>query len=98
MITTVLATELTGLRLAEARAEAMAAGGHVARGFMLLASGLQRARAAWDACEPWGKELARRYQEALDCYSERHTMKTTVPGPCLWRVTLPEPCSYATED
>jgi hypothetical protein len=97
MITTVPATELTGLRLAEVEAEAMASGGQTARGFMLLARGLQQAQTAPPGA-PWSKELAQCYQDALDRYSERHSLKTTVPGPCLWRVTLPEPCSYASED
>jgi hypothetical protein len=97
MITTVPATELTGLRLAELEADGMALRGHIARGFMLLARGLQRARTASTA-EPWGKELAQRYQDALDRYSERHSMKTTVPGPCLWRVTLPSASDHLSDD
>jgi hypothetical protein len=90
MITPVPAFELTQLQLAESHAEAMAAVGQVARGFLLLSRGLKRARAAWEAHEPWGRELAKRYQEAMDLYSERHTMKTVQPGPSLWHVTLPD--------
>jgi hypothetical protein len=91
MIATVPAFELTQLQDVESSAEAMATAGQVARGFLLLSRGLKHARALSEAQEPWGKELAQRYQEAMDLYSERHAMKTTQPGPSLWRVTLPEP-------
>ena len=91
MMSTVPAFELTQLQVAESSAEAMATAGQVARGFLLLSRGLKHARALTEAQEPWGKELAKRYQEAMDLYSERHAMKTTQPGPSLWRVTLPGP-------
>jgi hypothetical protein len=98
MISRLPETELSWFEFAEAHAEAMAAGGHIARGFLLLAKGLRHARAAWEAQEPWGKELAWRYQEAMDVYSERHAMKTAGVGSSLWRVTLPEPGDNQTQD
>ena len=70
---------------AEEEAEAQAVGGRVAAGFLLLARGLRRARSAHAAGEPWGEELARRYQATMDEYAVRHEMKSSGPGPSLWR-------------
>jgi hypothetical protein len=55
-----------------ADAAALAAQGKPAEGCELLAAGLHRAEAARDEGQPWGEELVRRYQEALQQYAQQH--------------------------
>ncbi len=84
-------TEMTRLLLIEADAEAMATRGQVARGFMLLTRELKRARAACQSPGSLSEALVQECQACIDAYSERHQMKSTAPGPRLWRVSLPDP-------
>jgi hypothetical protein len=78
------------LLLTQADAEALAAAGQVARGFLLLARELQSARAERAAGATHAEALARSWQACMDDFAERHGLKTSGPGPCLWQVPPPQ--------
>ncbi len=64
--------ELDTLLLTISEAVDLAEEGKAADGYQALLSGLRRAAEAAEGGEPGGQELARRWQEALDRYAERH--------------------------
>jgi hypothetical protein len=73
------AQDLLDLDIADA--EALAAAGDGAGGYQVLTAGHRRAETARDAGQPWGEELVRRYEVAMEAYRARHG--TPPPAPPL---------------
>ena len=53
-------------------AKAAAANGDALEGFDVLTVGLRHAEVARDEGHPWGDELVRQYQNAIDRYLQEH--------------------------
>jgi alkanesulfonate monooxygenase SsuD/methylene tetrahydromethanopterin reductase-like flavin-dependent oxidoreductase (luciferase family) len=64
--------ERDALFQAGAEAEALAAIGKLASGFMCLALGLQHARDEETDGKAWADELVRLYRAAMEAYAHRH--------------------------
>ncbi len=61
--------ELGSFLLTVTDARRMARAGDVENGYIALLAGLHRAKRIGAEGQPWGAELVRRYQEALDNYA-----------------------------
>ena len=56
-------------------AKAAAVNGDPLEGFEVLMVGLRRAEMVRDEGRPWGDELVRQYQKALDHYLQEHGLR-----------------------